>query len=79
MNIRSCTFLIVGAGILCRLLNAQNSPAADAPVVITMEAQNSTLYRGDTFELKFSELSVRTSSRWTSQADALPTGTYLGR
>jgi uncharacterized protein (TIGR03437 family) len=51
MNIRSSRFLIIAAGALCRLLDAQTSPAADAPVVITVEAQNSTLYRGDTFDL----------------------------
>ena len=51
MTIRSSTFLIVAAGALCHLLDAQTSPAADAPVVITVEVQNSTLYRGDTFDL----------------------------
>ena len=51
MTIRSCMVLIIAAGALCRLLDAQTSPAAGAPVVITVEAQNSTLYRGDTFDL----------------------------
>jgi uncharacterized protein (TIGR03437 family) len=52
MTIRSFSFLIIAACALCRLLDAQTSPAAaDAPVVITVEAQNSTLYRGDTFDL----------------------------
>src|SRR5215469_11191047 len=51
MTIRSSRFLIIAAGALSRLLDAQTSPAADAPVVITVEVQDSTLYRGDTFDL----------------------------
>lgn len=44
------SFLILAAATLCRLLSAQTSPAADAPVVITIEGENSVLYRGDTFD-----------------------------
>src|SRR5579864_4971759 len=51
MTIRSSIFLILAAGALCRLLDAQISQAADQPVAITVEVQNTTLYRGDTFDL----------------------------
>jgi uncharacterized protein (TIGR03437 family) len=51
MTIRSSTLLIIAAGTLCHLLDAQTSPAANAPVVITVEVQNGALYRGDTFDL----------------------------
>jgi hypothetical protein len=35
------SFLILAAATLCRLLSAQTSPAADAPVVITLGGENS--------------------------------------
>jgi hypothetical protein len=51
MTIRRFTFLILAAGTLCQLLYAQTSPFADAPVVLTVEVQNATLYRADTFDI----------------------------
>jgi uncharacterized protein (TIGR03437 family) len=51
MTIRRFTFLILAAGALCQLLYAPTSPAADAAIVVTVELQNVTLYRGDTFDI----------------------------
>ncbi len=51
MTIRRFTFLILAAGALCQLLYSQTSRAADAAVVLTVEVQNTTTYRSDTFDI----------------------------
>jgi hypothetical protein len=51
MTIRPFTVLILAAGALCQLLYSQTSRAADAAVVLTVEVQNATTYRGDTFDI----------------------------
>jgi hypothetical protein len=51
MTIRRFALLILATGALCRLAHAQTSPSPDAPVVLTVEVQNTQLYRGDTFDI----------------------------